>query len=283
MLQKLQKGVCMKRQWIEGYEGKYEILDTGKVLSYKKNGNIHDIGRQNSDGYMIVTLSDLDNNRVTRTIHRLIAEAFLPKVEGKDIVDHIDEDKTNNAVSNLRWCSPQENIGFYNTKEGRRHHIQLGKKRKEQLLTVQNNLIVEKKKFNEYVKSSNKELDEARKSIVKLQEELNDYKTRLSSKEDSLRKLEARIANSKENYTGFKDTTGMKFETVQAMVDATGKSIVVSGQKFNSCGAAASWIVEQEALCGVVRNKDTISKELRKYLQGRKSEWLMYEKYGIGY
>lgn len=273
----------MKRQWIEGYEGKYEILDTGKVLSYKKNGNIHDIGRQNSDGYMIVTLSDLDNNRVTRTIHRLIAEAFLPRVEGKDIVDHIDEDKTNNAVSNLRWCSPQENIEFYNTKEGRHHHIQLGKKRKEQLLTVQNNLIVEKKKFNEYVKSSNKELDEARRSIAKLQKELNDYKTRLSSKEDSLRKLETRIANSKENYTGFKDTTGMKFETVQAMVDATGKAIVVNGQKFNSCGAAASWITEQESMLGVVRRKDTISKELRKYLQGRRPEWLMYEKYSIGY
>lgn len=273
----------MKRQWIEGYEGKYEILDTGKVLSYKKNGNIHDIGRQNSDGYMIVTLSDVNNNRSTRSVHRLIAEAFLPRIEGKDIVDHVDEDKTNNSVSNLRWCSPQENVEFYNTKEGRRHHIQLGKKRKEQLLIVQNNLIAEKKKFSKYIKSSNRELDEARRNIAKLQKELNEYKIKLNNKEESLRRLESRIANSKENYVGFKDTTGMKFETVQSMIEATGKSIVVSGQKFNSCGAAASWIVEQEAIVGVVKNKDTISKELRKFLQGRKSEWVMYNKYSIGY
>lgn len=273
----------MERKWIPGYEGKYEVLSTGKVLSYKDNGNIHDIGRQNNNGYVIVTLSDANKNRTTRLVHRLVAEAFLPKQQGKDIVDHIDEDKTNNAIDNLRWCSPQENAEFYNTKDGRRHRIDLSKKRKEQLRSVQNLLIEEKQKFAVYVKTTTKDLDKANQNIIKLQKELEEYRIRLESKEESLRKLEARIATSRENYTGYKDTTGMKFETRQAMVESTGKSIIVNGQKFSSCGAAASWIVEQEAENEVVRNKDTISKELRKFLQGRRPEWVMYNTYSIGY
>lgn len=271
-----------EEKWIEGFEGKYKITNDGKVLSYKKNGNVHSIGRQNVDGYIIVSLRN-GNTSVNRTIHRLVAEHFIPRVEGKDIVDHRDEDKTNNTVSNLRWCTGKENTEYYNTKDGRRHHIQLAKKRKEQLISIQNNLIDEKRKFASYVKTSSKELDKANKEIAKLQQELIKHKRILTAKEESLRKLEAKIANSNQNYTGYKDTTGIKFETVQAMIDSTGKAIVVNGQKFNSCGSAASWITEKEAALGVIRNKDTISKELRKYLQGRKSEWLMYGTYSIGY
>ena len=271
-----------EERWIEGFEGKYKITNEGKILSYKKNGNVHSVGRQNVNGYVGATLR-INGSSTSKQVHRLVAEYFIPKVEGKDIVDHIDENKTNNHVSNLRWCTGKENTEYYNTKDGRRHHIELGKKRKEQLRNIQNDLIAEKTKFNTYVKSSKKELDKAYKDIDKLQKELTAYKSKLIAKEESLRKLEARIANSKENYTGFKDTTGVKFETVQAMVDATGKAIVVNGQKFNSCGSAASWIANKEAALGIVRNKDTISKELRKYLQGRKSEWLMYGLYSIGY
>lgn len=272
----------MERKWIPGYENKYEVLSTGHVLSYSKNGNVKSVGRQNDQGYVIVTLQSNKESQV-KLVHRLVAEAFIPKVEGKDIIDHIDEDKTNNAVSNLRWCSISENINFYNTKDGRRHHIKLAKKRKDQLRSVQNNLIREKKKFNDFVKTSNKELDEANKSINKLKLELEEYKNKLIVKEEKLRKLEANIAQSKANYIGFKDTSGMKFSSIQAMVESTGKSIVVEGQKFVSCGAAASWIVEQESVLGIVRNKDTISKELRKFLQGRRSTWVMYDKYTIGY
>ncbi|CAG8594642.1 9666_t:CDS:2, partial [Diversispora eburnea] len=42
-------------------------------------------------------------------VHRLIASAFCPKKEGKEYVNHIDGDSTNNKASNLEWCSKKEN------------------------------------------------------------------------------------------------------------------------------------------------------------------------------
>lgn len=42
-------------------------------------------------------------------VHRLVAQSFLPKIEGMDYVDHIDMDKLNNHVSNLRWVNRHAN------------------------------------------------------------------------------------------------------------------------------------------------------------------------------
>lgn len=76
---------------------------TGQILSQRKATN----------GYMRVNLRH-GNVRYekpkTRAVHRLVAEAFLPLITGKDYVNHIDGDKHNNNVSNLEWCTPKENI-----------------------------------------------------------------------------------------------------------------------------------------------------------------------------
>lgn len=83
-------------------------------------------------------------------------------------------------------------------------------------------------------------------------------------------------------YVGYKDTKGVKFDGVEGMVASTGKQIEVAGVIYPSCGSAAGWVVEQEALVGVTRNKETISKELRRYLRGSRSAWEMYGKYKVG-
>jgi hypothetical protein len=76
---------------------------TGQILSQ----------REATNGYMRVNLRQ-GNVRYekpkTRAIHRLVAEAFIPAVQGKDYVNHIDGNKHNNDVSNLEWCTASENI-----------------------------------------------------------------------------------------------------------------------------------------------------------------------------
>jgi len=44
------------------------------------------------------------------TIHRLVAKAYIPRIIGKELVNHIDMNKQNNAVSNLEWVTAKENI-----------------------------------------------------------------------------------------------------------------------------------------------------------------------------
>ena len=63
-------------------------------------------------GYNLVNLRTINGKMVSKLTHRLVAEAFLPKIEGKDYVDHIDGTRDNNCVSNLRWCTFQENCSF---------------------------------------------------------------------------------------------------------------------------------------------------------------------------
>lgn len=94
---------------ISGFEN-YSISKKGIVINNKTNR----IMKQRSDkyGYQVIKLYR-EKKQYTLKIHRLVAEAFLEKIDGKNIVDHIDEDKTNNNVDNLRWCTHKENSEFY--------------------------------------------------------------------------------------------------------------------------------------------------------------------------
>ena len=63
-------------------------------------------GRPNKAGYLRVQTA----KGAERTIHRLVAEEFLPNPEGYPEINHIDGDKTNNSVENLEWCSRAYNM-----------------------------------------------------------------------------------------------------------------------------------------------------------------------------
>ena len=89
---------------VVGYEGLYEVSNFGNVRSKRKI-----LKQTNYNGYQCVCLSK-ESNRKIHKVHRLVAIAFIPNEENKREVNHIDEDKTNNHVSNLEWVTPKENI-----------------------------------------------------------------------------------------------------------------------------------------------------------------------------
>ena len=99
---------------IEGYEGKYQASNKGnmKSLNYNNTGKERILKpKKDSGGYLQVHLSK-DGKGKWYLVHRLVATAFIPNPQGYKEVNHIDEDKTNNCVENLEWCSRSYNMTY---------------------------------------------------------------------------------------------------------------------------------------------------------------------------
>lgn len=98
----------MKEIWkdIKDYEGIYQVSNLGRVKRVETDRVLK--GCKNRAGYLRVRLS---KNKIVfnKRIHRLVAESFISNSENKSQVNHIDEDKTNNKVSNLEWVTNREN------------------------------------------------------------------------------------------------------------------------------------------------------------------------------
>lgn len=94
---------------IEGYEGLYAITVDGQVWSYKSNRFLSLIDAK--DGYLKVGLYK-DGKQRTFQVHRLVGEAYIPNPENKPQINHLDENKRNNHVSNLAWATAKENSNY---------------------------------------------------------------------------------------------------------------------------------------------------------------------------
>ena len=99
---------------IKGYEGKYMVSNLGrfKSLNYRRTGKEKILeGYPDKDGYLYVQLWKDGKGKNCR-INRLVAQAFLENPQNLPEVNHKDEDKTNNRVENLEWCTTQYNIKY---------------------------------------------------------------------------------------------------------------------------------------------------------------------------
>ena len=99
-----------REEWkhIKGYEGLYEISTFGRV----RKGNRY-INPWVQYGYMYVGLWKGKKCKKFR-VHRLVAETFIPNPNSFTSINHIDEDKSNNCVTNLEWCTTSYNNAYGN-------------------------------------------------------------------------------------------------------------------------------------------------------------------------
>lgn len=110
---------------VVGFEGYYEVSDRGRVRGTERTVIANIKGRpiprkipqrprqaQNrGNGYRFVALCK-DGRKVMKSVHRLVAEAFIPNPDDLPEVNHKDEDKANNSVENLEWCTRQYNDSY---------------------------------------------------------------------------------------------------------------------------------------------------------------------------
>ena len=109
------------KEWrpIKGYEGLYEVSNTGEIKSLprvRKNGKSSYLQKEKllrqsntTTGYKKVELVK-DGKRKSLKVHRLVAQAFIPNPQNKPQVNHLDGNKINNNVSNLEWATISENV-----------------------------------------------------------------------------------------------------------------------------------------------------------------------------
>lgn len=106
---------------VVGYENYYEVSNTGKVRGFDKIVNFGNRKRLikchilkgciNFHGYHVVSLSK-NGKKTKHTVHRLVAEAFIQNPNNLPCINHKDEVKTNNHVSNLEWCTQKYNMDY---------------------------------------------------------------------------------------------------------------------------------------------------------------------------
>lgn len=103
----------MKEIWkdIIGYEGLYQVSDLGRVKSFYNGDERVLLVNKDNKGYLKVGLWK-DSKMKTCKVHRLVAQAFLPNPDGLPCVNHKDECKTNNIVSNLEYCDVAYNNAY---------------------------------------------------------------------------------------------------------------------------------------------------------------------------
>lgn len=109
---------------IEGFETSYAVSNKGRVKTLGRTDTYirKDTGKEcvryvremilklNEKGdYYEVNLRSGSQSEY-RTVHRMVATAFIPNPENKPVINHIDGDKHNNCVENLEWCTHQDNI-----------------------------------------------------------------------------------------------------------------------------------------------------------------------------
>lgn len=105
----------MEEIWkdVPGYEGIYVVSSFGRIRNLVSGKFIKP--SQKNDGYCRVCLSKNGCGKCIN-IHRLVAQVFIPNPDNLPQVNHRDEDKTNNNVTNLEWCSAKYNINYGTSK-----------------------------------------------------------------------------------------------------------------------------------------------------------------------
>ena len=145
----------------EIYEN-YEVSNLGKIrsLNYRRSGEVKELRLSvGKGGYLQVPLCKNGKHKIYK-VHRLVAFAFIPNddTENKIDVNHIDEDKSNNTVENLEWCTAS-----YNNNYGTRNERVAEKLKNREFSEESRKKMSEKGKGRKFSEEHKQKLSEARK------------------------------------------------------------------------------------------------------------------------
>ena len=181
-----------------GYEELYEVSNLGKIRSKDRivyqqnngtlckhlyNGKILKLKKE-KNGYIRIRLSK-NGKAITKSLHRIVAETFIPHDKENNVVNHLDNNPSNNMVSNLEWTTYKGNMQ-YAAKQGRmKYHPENLKKAQESI----------------------------KRPVIAIDKDNNKYE--FNSQVEAAKKLKCsrgHIAAICQNKYGYKTTNGYKFK-----------------------------------------------------------------------
>ena len=222
------------------------IVDDGTSYNFETNTYLY--GRESKDKYMI-----LYAGRYEKRTHRLVAEAFIPNPNNLPAVDHINENKKDNRVKNLRWCTNKENTRFY-------HDVQ-----KERRIKI--------------IKDKTEKLNKALSILKKKERELESKIKKLEYREQIHLNTIVRLEKKEKIIIdrNIRDAEYLKAIDSYSNKTKAGKKININGKEFNSISSSAKYISDNEPR----KNFQTIRKEISRFANGLRPSWTMYDKYRI--
>lgn len=134
---------------------RFAISDAGRIYDLNNNKEVKQY--TNKEGYQIVYLNDFNKKDYPKAVHRLVAEAFIDNPNNYNVVNHKDEDKTNNNINNLEWCTQSYNMNYGTINERRKESISKAVQYRKQL------------------EEANKTIEELKNEIVELKTKLQKY------------------------------------------------------------------------------------------------------------
>ena len=134
---------------VPGYEGAYMVSNLGHVKSFVKKTPHILKGWVSHYGYIHVCLKDSNGKRKYWGVHHLVAMAFLPNPHHYPIVNHKDENKQNNVLTNLEWCTDKYNLAYgtcvkrrTKTLKDEGHYEKVGKMNAKPIIVFRGNKVI---------------------------------------------------------------------------------------------------------------------------------------------
>lgn len=238
---------------IEGSEVHFIREDGIKILKRKNGSLAYGKGSLHRSGYMRISLGGGKQD----TTHRVVAKAFLPNPDNYPMVDHIDNDGSNNHVSNLRWCTNKQNLDFYHQEQ---------KSLKPKTEEAKDALI------SSLIQSLNEALNAQVQPTIELEMEIARLREKNLNLSETVEKLD-------KAYTDAVIGNGAD-KTINNTLNIT-TVVCVNKVFYKNKYEAARHIVSEEELLGNSKNIETVQKEIKKFLQSDRDTREMYGRYII--